>query len=740
MDIPFPVGELARQVGPLARYLPPFNEGTTTSALTRFGSSGDVVLDPFGASPVLVREAALSGRAVVVAANNPVTRFVLQHTLKPFAKSELKAALARLASAPKDGGRLEHFILDLYQTRCSRCAGQGSADYFVWQRGAEHPSERGYTCEKCHHTAEEPTTAADHEKAREFAGRSLQYALALEQVAPRGDPDRRHVEAALAVYPGRAIFGLMTLLNKATQLRLDRPMLAAAQALMLSAMDSTNAMWGHPEGRSRPRQLSTSPRYREMNLWRGLERAVSEWALGGQAIQVDEWPAEQLPAPGSVAIFAGPLRDLVSRLPKGAVQSVLTALPRPNQAYWALSALWAAWLWGREVALPIRASLRRRRYEWSWHAGAIRSVASRLAGALEIGTPVLAMVAETEPGFLAAGLSGFDAAGFRLTGRALRLDAGTAALTWRYGGEERPTTEPADLPARLTESVTKALLDRGEPALYPVLHAAALTDLASEGGLAALWEAMHGSPLATLASGLESALQNTNVLQRLDERAEIESGSYWLAQAKKPAVPVADRLENLVLEALREHEVLPHLAIDEKACKTLPGLLTPDDRLLRACLRSYADLDRIQGTWRLREQETAESRQADCDEIKQLLSALGRRLGFTVKGKDPITWEDGEGGRPYAFRVQETAVLGEAMAWKGKQALTLVLPGGRSSLVAQKCRRDARMGAWLHEGARVVKFRHIRRLAAEDALRREHLHHRLALDPPLHQEPQMPLL
>ncbi|MGD2252376.1 MAG: hypothetical protein PVF70_05600, partial [Anaerolineales bacterium] len=406
----------------MARYLPPFDEGTTTSALTRFGSPGEVVLDPFGASPLLAREAALSGRALLVAVNNPITRFVLKHTLQPFAKSELKAALARLASAPKDGGRLEHFILDLYQTTCSRCGGQVSADYFVWQRGEQHPSERGYTCERCSYTVEEPTTAVDHETARAYAGRSLQYALALEQVVPRGDPDRRHVEAALAVYPGRAIFGLMTLLNKATQLRFDPPTLAAAQGLMLSAMDSTNAMWGHPEGRTRPRMLSTPPRYRETNLWRGLERAVNEWALGGPDIQVDEWPAEQLPSPGSVAIFAGPLRELVSRLPKGGVQSVLTALPRPNQPYWALSALWAAWLWGREAALPIRASLRRRRYEWSWHAGAIRSVASRLAGALEVGTPALAMVAETEPGFLAAGLSGFDVAGFRLTGRALRSD------------------------------------------------------------------------------------------------------------------------------------------------------------------------------------------------------------------------------------------------------------------------------------------------------------------------------
>jgi hypothetical protein len=55
-------------------------------------------------------------------------------------------------------------------------------------------------------------------------------------------------------------------------------------------------------------------------------------------------------------------------------------------------------------------------------------------------------------------------------------------------------------------------------------------------------------------------------------------------------------------------------------------------------------------------------------------------------------------------------------------------------------RRDPTLRDWLARAGRVVKFRHIRRLGAETTLRRENLAERLAIDPPEHRDPQLPLL
>jgi hypothetical protein len=339
MDLCYPTGYIPHWSGPLARFLPPLEHGSVSRTLESFGDPGDFVLDPFGVSPRLVLEAAQSGRAVLVTANNPVIRFVLLHTVAPFSRAELQTALARLAAAPKDGSRMEPFILDLYRTECVRCGAPVTAEFFIWDREAEGPSHKVYTCERCNHAGEAPVTEADWQRAQAHTQRGLQHALALEQVAPPGDPDRHHAEVALSVYPGRALYALITLVNKLEQLTLEARLQEAAQALLLSAFDASNALWSSPEGRARPRQLSASQRYREANVWRSLERAVDIWAMDDTGIPIDTWSQDEPPSAGAVAIFPGPLREVASSLPDRAVNLVFAVLPRPNQAFWTLSSL-----------------------------------------------------------------------------------------------------------------------------------------------------------------------------------------------------------------------------------------------------------------------------------------------------------------------------------------------------------------------------------------------------------------
>jgi hypothetical protein len=69
-----------------------------------------------------------------------------------------------------------------------------------------------------------------------------------------------------------------------------------------------------------------------------------------------------------------------------------------------------------------------------------------------------------------------------------------------------------------------------------------------------------------------------------------------------------------------------------------------------------------------------------------------------------------------------------------------VLPGGRSTIVLEKARRDQRIGDWLRSGPKVIKYRHVRRLEAETTLHRDNLEQRLAIDPPDQHDPQLPLL
>jgi hypothetical protein len=387
----------------------------------------------------------------------------------------------------------------------------------------------------------------------------------------------------------------------------------------------------------------------------------------------------------------------------------------------------------------VKVALRRRRYDWAWHAGALRTALLGLSPALSPDTPAMALMPEAEAGFVAAALAAFDGAGFRLTGRATRADEGQASLSWRYEAGPRPAPR-AGMQDQMTVAAADALKRRGEPAPYLIVHAAAWCDLANDRQLAPLWEAEDANPVVALSTTTEAALGDRRLFVRIGAGAEPETGLYWLADPSEAALPLADRVEALVVGALRESHGLPEVEIDRRVCAALPGIETPDRRLVQACLRSYAVQEEGSDLWRLRDEDRAEVRATDAQEVRTLLRELGVRLGFDVVGDEPITWSETGGRTAYTFSVREQAGLGDRVRAGGAGPVTFVLPGGRAALVAEMVRRDPALRDWLGRAGRVVKFRHIRRLGSETTLRADNLAERLALDPPEHRDPQLPLL
>lgn len=737
MEISLPIGSAPPHPGPLARFIPPMDYGVIGQMFDHLDLPGTRVLDPFGVSPRVPIEAARAGRSVVVIANNPISRFVLMRTLQPFTVADLQSALAQIAALPKDDTRMENFILDLYRSRCARCGASVSVDFFVWDKDLGGPSHKVYACEQCSHAGEVPATEADWERARDYSRRGLHHAMAVEQVAPRGDPDRRHAEAALAVYPGRAIYAITTLLNKVQQLRLDANLEAAVNALLLSAFDAGNALWGYPDGRERPRQLVASQRYREFNLWRAMEEAIGTWAMEDPGVEWTEMGESDELAPGTVHIFHGAYTELLELLGREQFDHALTVPPRPNQAFWTLSALWAAWLWGQAAAAAVKVALRRRRYDWSWHAGALHTVIQQVTPLLKTPATVAAYLPESEPGFLAALLSSLDAAGYDLQGKALRAHEGQAVAQWLQAGGAVTLPGTTIDGAGLSEACQRVLERRCEPASFAIVHAAGWSHLASQHSTRALWESDTRQMMQKIGEILGSVLNNPEKFQRFGRGVEIETGLYWIAGARNCGLSLFDRVEQLVLDELRGGSSLSLEELDRRVCVELRGLQTPGRRLVLAALQSYGESSG-QGQWRLRPEDLEEARAQDAEEMRTDLVRLGEGLGFGVEDGDKVAWRDGD-EIAFRFLIRETAILGDIQL-DSDDALTVVMPGGRASLLAEKSRRDPRILDWLQSGTRILKYRHVRRLVSESTLTRENLFERLEIDPPEHQDPQLPLL
>lgn len=735
--------------GALARYLPPIPSGVVETWLEACLPPGEWVLDPFGAAPHLAVEAARAGYRVLVAANNPIARFLLELAANPPRQADLRAALADLAATRKGEERLEPHIRGLYLTACEQCGLEISAEAFLWERESQVPYGRIYHCPSCGEGGEKPASRADKERALSFAAAGLARARALERIAPRQDPLHAHAEEALAAYLPRAVYALFSLINKLDSLPLE---LHAARrrdlsALLLSALDQANTLWPHPTGRARPRQLNVPRRFRENNVWLALEQAVASLAANGPAVPLTTWP-EPAPPQGGVTIFGGRLKELGEALKaaepnQGRVAAVVAALPRPNQAYWTLSALWAGWLWGRDAIGPFKSVLRRRRYDWAWHHAALQAALNSLAGMLAPGQLFFGLMGEAEPGFLTAALLAAAACGFRLRGLALRAESAQAQITWERAGATALRGASLE-PAPLLEAARRHLRQRGEPAPYLSLHAAALSALVEAGALPEALQANPAEAYGQAQAAFEQAFFTTETLARYGgSEKSLEVGQWGLPEPWTAETPLADRVELAAARQLRRRPGALLEEIDAAVCAALPGLLTPSQELVAACLESYGEKESEGGNrWRLRKEDEPAVRREDMMTIRSSLLLLGARLGFSCSPQQPFLWLDPDGHVAYAFFLLPSAAFGELVfssPYPPSHSI-IVLPGARASLVVYKLRRNPRLRQAVEAGWRFLKFRHLRHLAESPTLTRQNLDEQLQLDPLTEALEQMRLL
>ncbi len=711
--------------GPLARYLPLAADGIATAFLARHSRPGDWVLDPFGAAPRTDIEMASLGYRVLVAVNNPVTRFLLETAANPPSQADLRAALAELAAARKGDERLETHLQSLYLTECTNCQRQVPADAFVWERESGVLVARIYHC-SCGDDGEYPATGADQARAASLAATdSLHRSRALERVATPHDPDRVHVEEALECYLPRAVYSLITIINKLDGLSLTPKRRQAMLALVLTACDEASALWPHPSERPRPKQLTIPPRFLEKNVWRALEHGVELWPVGGKLVETVNWPSV-LDEAGGLCLFDGPMRDLAPHLKDVSLVAVVTVLPRPNQAFWTLSALWAGWLWGREAAAPFKSVLHRRRYDWNWHAAALYAALKNLSDRLPLNAPLFAVVPEPEPAFLSAALLAAAGSGFDLTGLALRTRHDPVQILWQRRAFSHAGKEPTGIDAEaVSRAMVSALRDRGEPVPILHLHTAGLASMADDHTLRWRPEA-----LAQINTPILAALAGPEFVH-LAESKNPEIGLWGLADWDASIDPLPDRVEITIVRFMQKNPNVTLRDLETALNAELPGLLTPSLGLLRAVLSSYAV--EADGYWSLRPEDTPSTRRADLETATQVLAALASRLGITLQQQESpqrlLLWQD-SGETVYAFYLLASAVTGRILRqnpYPPERSL-LVLPGGRAGLLAYKLDRDPTLRA-MAERWRIVKFRALRRLFEMTGLTRERFEKELGGDP-----------
>ncbi|MBV6391415.1 MAG: hypothetical protein KPEEDBHJ_00623 [Anaerolineales bacterium] len=725
---PYIPGFKPADAGPLSRFLPALEDGVVSGWLTHLDSAGNWLLDPFGFSPKIALEAARSGFRVLVTANNPITRFLLEIFADPPPESEFIAALADLGAVKKGDERLELHLQSLYLTTCEKCEEQLHAQAFLWRKGEGVPFAKIYECKRCGDSGDRNTSDEDRENAKRIAATDALHRTRLfERVVSLKDEDRLYAEEAIDHYLPRPLYFIGTVLNRLDGMTLTPIRKRALTALLLLAFDAGNTLWAHPAERPRPKQLSTPNQFREENLWTMLERGVGLFAGSGSPVPLEAWP-KKIPEAGGIVIYEGRLKDLAHEVKREIpITAVVSSIPRPNQAFWTLSALWAGWLWGRDAVEPYKIALRRRRYDWAWNATALYAMFSHLNELLADGVPVFGIMPEPEAPFMTSALTAAGAAGFVLESVALRTEHDPAQVLWKSGS--KPTPAPLEIET-IRNAMREFLTLRGEPAGYLHVHTAGLTALAESNALKQPEDEWDVAMRKT-QSAMEAALKEGKEFVHYSSGEAVDTGMWgpstaWrLRRRSAQGESLSDKVEVAIVTHLQKNPEAIYLEIEEELNREFTGLMTPSKGLIYAVLNSYAD--KGGGIWTLRREDYAAARRDEMQKVFDLLEEIGGRLEYTSKRKNQIlTWlEQGKPARK--FYVLASALIHRALERADEQTV-IVIPGGRAALAAYKQERDPSLKESLKKH-RLVKYRALRGLLELPILTRETFEEQIVSDP-----------
>ena len=718
---------------PLDRFIPTLPVGAAQEWLEKHTSAGSLIIDPLGANPMLAVEAAQSGRRVLVSRNNPILWLILEVIASAPGSDRMRSAISKLLITHRGEEVLESHLKSMYATPCAACGKMIQPAGFIWEKGGEVPSARVYSCPHCGDEGERNLSQHDLDNLNQLGRLGLHRKRAFQRVLHGGEYEQESIETALDCYLPRAIYSVMMVMNTIDGLLLDKKEKRLIQAAALIVFDDANSLWHWPERDQRHLVLSVPTRFLEKNLWLSLESAAERWSISGNPIPVSYWPNIP-PQSGGICFYQRRLLDQENFFKGRKPAAAAAVFPRPNQAFWTLSALWSGWLWGRKAVSPMRSALSRRRYDWYWFAQAVQSALAGFSANLQPGLEMFGILPQAAANHFLGMLAGSRSSGFQLQGAAYRESDEIVQAEWRLVED---LTSADDVEMR--EMVQEYLSLRGEPAGFPEILIHCITQLIMENRIAVDLDQFDDGLFRQIQERITTVLADNHFAMAFTSNRP--GGSrWWLLDSRAVSQPLSERVEERVQKILLEQKNISPADLDHMVCGDFPGSQTPEHELVKTCLKSYADPESgSPQRYTLRSEESTSAREEDLRELSDILVRCGRDFGLKVTDLEKgIHWSDpaGKTAFEYIFSINSPNLKTfQGSTPDGKITRVIVFPGSRSRLIDFRLRSDPRLASLIEGSWHFLKFRYLRWMADRENLTLEIWEELLDGDPPLWNPP-----
>lgn len=718
---------------PLGRFLPSLPRGVVSRWLEENTKPGDLILDPLGANPMSAVEAARSSRRVLFARNNPVIWLILEALATAPPEKQLRGLINKLLLSRNMGETLDLHLQSVYETTCAECGKRIQPNGYIWEEKIQLPTAKVYACPQCGDAGERPVSDQDIHNLERLGKISLHRTRAFQRVMQGGDYEKESIETALECYLPRAIYVTMLLVNRLEGLILEMSERKLLQAILVSVFDDATSLWHWPERDHRHLQLSLPSRFIEKNLWISLEHAPNTWRLEGDPVPVSYWP-KLPPIEGGICLFQRRLADQKALLEAEKPVALVSIFPRPNQAFWTLSALWSGWLWGRKGVTTMRSALSRRRYDWYWFAQAIRASFNSLAPGLEPQTHVFGLFPQVTANFYLGLQVGMRSAGFETKGAAYRTADDLIQCHWDLTPERKSSSDFS-----LKASISDFLNNRGEPASFLEIITHCLTEISISGNLPESLNAMSDSLFSLIQEEIAAILRDGQFVQSF-KSSQPGGSQWWLCDISFAKDPISERVESFIRNLLLIGEPIEIQDLERHVCSQFRGSNTPPAELIRLCVESYADpISNAVHHNILQPEENLIKRESDLSEMRSILSSCAEKLGIIQeKVAESILWKTPESHILYRYFIIDTcSIVKFIMESSTDEEIknVVIFPGSRSRLIAYRLKHDPRLESAAEQNWHFVKFRTLRRLAQQENLTHSLWNELLNSDPPLWDPP-----
>jgi len=743
--------------------------------LAQYTSPGDLVFDPFCRSAATVAQAVAAGRHILAMNMDPLAELLVRLALRGAAPQEVDSQLTRLADLPKLNATLREFVRSLYRTTCRTCGQEVSADCFLWDRDENALVRRRYRCPVCQTAQDDAVTEADIQQAKRVEAKGFEYYYVLDRLTLKDELDRALAEQCLGLYTPRNLYALVQLLMKMEALPRDGADLR--RAALLRAMDLGTRLHALPRGEApyTPRRLSPPRQYLEINVWLAFEQACEELKRAPLISPQRLVAAPNLLPVGGTAVAALPaqayvgrqgMRELAQRIPEASVALIITQPPRLDAVYWPLAYLWSGWLYGKEVAKPLRSIARRKPGAWGWYARAMQPVVGMLRRLLRSDGHLALSFHTNETAYQALLLlAALDADLALVSGEFYPDDPG--ALTLPFSGQPAtyrlvmaraaatpspplPSAEVDDWLRRQVRAAMREAFDRrGEPLTSPFLEACIWLHLARQPAFRHVQRATpEGEPAYVHLRGhivdiWQGARQD--MVRWLTEDDRSQKGVWWLQSPPASLQAFDGQVETAVRDLFARQPIWSPTALRAEVRQRFPPPWTPDLALLAYSVAAYAR-PLAGGEWAALPWDPNGWARALADSLAQLGARLGYHVHLPTAGARAVTadviWaRDGETVSAFVLcpDAQIDALLDLALPPAAERYL--VIADERVPLLRHKIQRSLLRRQRLREtGWHFVKASHLAALAvAAEVDAHEWLQIR-GLDPLVEQdEAQLPL-